>query len=250
MSFPLSAELSLGFLFLLHLAESSTDMQVTGPPKHYGMLLFQAFESLDVFGPLDALQILSKRYKMDLSLISSSSTLDPVSTAPRAPSMNPMNSSFFQSVVPTHTIKDAPDLDVLIIPGGIGTRAPDLNATIDYIRTTYPKLQYLITVCTGAGLAAEAGVLDGKRATTNKGSWIHTIARGPRVKWEGHARWTVDGNVWTSSGISAGIDVTFAFIEHLYGGNVATEIANLMEYERHQDAKWDPFAGIFNVTQP
>ena len=214
------------------------------------MLLFQAFELLDVFGPLDALQILSRKYRMDLSLISSSSTLDPVSTRPRAPGMNPMNSTFFQSVLPTHTIKDAPDLDVLIIPGGLGTRAPDLNATIDYIRTTYPKLQYLITVCTGAGLAAQAGVLDSRRATTNKGSWANTVALGPKVKWEGHARWTVDGNIWTSSGISAGIDVTFAFIQHVYGDDEATDLANLMEYERHQDPKRDPFASIFNVTQP
>lgn len=225
-------------------------MQTTAPPEHYGVLLFQAFEALDVFGPLDALQILSRNYTMDLSLISSSSTLDPVTTQPRAPSMNPMNSTFFQSVLPTHTIEDGPDLDVLIVPGGLGTRASDLGATIDYIRTTYPKLQYLITVCTGAGLAARAGVLDGRRATTNKGSWASTIALGPKVKWEGHARWTVDGNIWTSSGISAGIDVTFAFIQQVYGDDAATYVANRMEYERHQDPKWDPFASIFNVTQP
>ncbi len=187
---------------------------------------------------------------MDLSLISSSSTLDPVSTRPRAPSMNPLNSTFFQSVVPTHTINNAPDLDVLFVPGGLGARAPDLNATIDYIRTTYPKLQYLITICTGAGLAARSGVLDGRRATTNKAAWASTVSLGPKVRWEGRARWTVDGNIWTSSGISAGLDVTFAFIEHLYGGNVATDIANLMEYQRHQDPKWDPFSTVFNVTQP
>ncbi len=224
-------------------------MQTTGPPKHYGMLLFQAFETLDVFGPLDALQILSRHYKMDLSLISSSDTLDPISTQPRAPGMNRLNSTFFQSVVPTHTINDAPDLDVLFIPGGLGVRAPDLNATIDYIRTTYPKLQYLISICTGAGLAARAGVLDGKRATTNKASWASTVALGPKVNWQGRARWTVDGNIWTSSGISAGLDVTLAFIEHLHGANVATEIANLMEYERHQDPNWDPYSTIWNVTQ-
>lgn len=212
------------------------------------MLLFPAFESLDVFGPLDALQILSRQYKMDLALISS--TLDPVSTQPRAASMNPKNSTFFQSVIPTHTLDNAPDLDVLIVPGGLGTRAPDLNATIDFIATAYPKLQYLITVCTGAGLAARAGVLDGKRATTNKASWAGTTALGPNVQWVAQARWTVDGNIWTSSGISAGIDVTLAFIEHLHGKDVATRLANSMEYERHEDPSWDPFSSIFNVTQP
>ncbi|ERF77123.1 hypothetical protein EPUS_07664 [Endocarpon pusillum Z07020] len=248
----LAAILSFVLLFSspVAMAESNREVQTIAPPKHYGMLLFQAFETLDVFGPLDALQILSRNHTMNLSLISSSNTLDPVTTRPRAPGMNPRNSSFSQSVLPTHTIKDAPDLDVLIIPGGLGTRAPDLNAMIDYIRTTYPKLQYLITVCTGTGLVAQAGILNGRRATTNKSSWASTVALGPKVKWQGHARWTVDGNIWTSSGISAGIDVTFAFIQHVYGDDEATDIANLMEYERHQDPKWDPFAGIFNVTPP
>ena len=185
---------------------------------------------------------------MDLALISSN--LDPVSTKPRSPSMNPKNSTFFQSVVPTHTLEDAPDLDVLIVPGGLGTRAPDLNTTIDYITATYPKLQYFLSVCTGAGLAARAGVLDGKRATTNKASWAGTIALGPKVKWVSRARWTVDGNVWTSSGISAGIDMTLAFIADIYGDDVATRLANSMEYERHLDSDWDPYASIFNVTQP
>jgi transcriptional regulator GlxA family with amidase domain len=211
------------------------------------MLLFQAFESLDVFGPLDALQLLSRQHKMDLALLST--TMNPVGTAARAASMNPKNSSFNQQILPTHTLDQAPDLDVLIVPGGLGTRAPDLNSTIDYIATTYPKLQYIITVCTGAGLAARAGVLDGKRATTNKRSWENTIAMGPKVKWVGKARWTQDGNVWTSSGVSAGIDVTLAFIAHVYGEKTAVEIANSMEYDWHRDSHWDPFAALNNITQ-
>lgn len=62
------------------------------------------------------------------------------------------------------------------------------------------------------------------------------------------ARWVVDGNVWTSSGVSAGIDATLAFIEEVYGGEEAASIADLMEYERHTDPSWDPFAEKFNVT--
>jgi transcriptional regulator GlxA family with amidase domain len=223
------------------------DRKPDGLPKSYGMLLFPAFESLDVFGPLDALQTLSRSYKMDLALISS--TLDPVTTKPRSLSMNPENSTFFQSVVPTHTLESAPPLDVLIVPGGLGTRAPDLNSTIHWIAKTYPTLKYLITVCTGAGLAAQSGVLDGKKATTNKASWASTVKLGPKVHWVSHARWTVDGNIWTSSGISASIDVTLAFIDKVYGSNVAKELAYTMEYERHEDPSWDPFANYFNVTK-
>jgi transcriptional regulator GlxA family with amidase domain len=134
-----------------------------------------------------------------------------------------------------------------MIPGGLGTRSPLINATIDYIGATYPKVKYLITVCTGSALAARAGILDGKRATTNKNSWDANVAYGPKVKWVPRARWVVDGNIWTSSGISAGIDATIAFIEEVYGKENATYVANMMEYERHEDPNWDPFSDVFNV---
>ncbi|KAI9826841.1 MAG: hypothetical protein M1832_005780 [Thelocarpon impressellum] len=228
-------------------ATSSHNGSTIRVPQRYGIILFQAFESLDVFGPLDALQMLSRQYKLDLALISAT-TLEPVTTEPRVPSMNPKNSSFFQRVVPTHTLADAPPLDVLFVPGGLGTRAPDLNATVAYIQATYPRLQYLISVCTGVGLVARASVLDGKRATTNKASWAATVALGPDVRWVPKARWTADGNVWTSSGISAGIDVTLAFIAHAYGAEVAGGIADSMEYVWNRDPSDDPFAAVFNVT--
>ena len=209
------------------------------------MILFQTFDLLDVFGPLDALQMLSKQQQLDLFLLSES--LDPITTEPTASFMNPKNSSFFPKVLPTHTFADAPDLDVLIVPGGLGTRSPFLNGTIDYIRNTYPKLKYLLTVCTGAGVAARAGVLDGKRATTNKLSWNSTVSLRTEVNWVPKARWIVDGNTWSSSGISAGIDLTLAFVEHIHGNEVANTVANQMEYEWHNDSSWDPFSAIFNV---
>ncbi|KAI9678222.1 MAG: hypothetical protein M1817_006167 [Caeruleum heppii] len=217
------------------------------PPTRYGMLLFPGFEMLDVFGPLEALQMLSRQHQMDLSLISTS--MDAVTTRPRNPKGNPKNSTFFPTVVPTHTLDTASDVEVLIVPGGIGSRDNNLNSTIGYIAKTFPKLQYLITVCTGARLATQAGVLDGKKATTNKASWAETTALSTKVDWIGQARWVVDGKVWSSSGISAGIDVTLAFIEHIHDKATATTIANLMEYEWHQDSERDPFAAVFNVTQ-
>ncbi|KAL3475930.1 DJ-1/PfpI family protein [Aspergillus californicus] len=216
-------------------------------PKKYGMLLFRAFELLDVYGPLEALQLLSRETQLELFLISE--TLDVVTTQPLTASMNQFNSSFFPTIAPTHTLDNVPDLDVLIIPGGLGTRSPFINKTIDWIAETYPKVEYLITVCTGSGLAARSGILDGRRATTNKASWSSTITYGPKVKWVPEARWVVDGNIWTSSGISAGIDVTLDFIEKFYGKENATTIANTMEYERHTDPKWDPFSKIWDVPR-
>jgi transcriptional regulator GlxA family with amidase domain len=212
-------------------------------PMAYGMLLFRSFDLLDVFGPLEALKMVSNHYHMDLALIST--TLDPVSAEPRLPSSNPFNSSFYPKIVPTHTLETAPkDLDVLIVPGGGGTRASDqdLDVYFKYLRTTFPRLKYLITVCTGAWLTGRAGLLDGKRATTNKGAFEQVKVAVPNVKWEPHARWVVDGNMWTSSGISAGIDVTLEFIECIYGEALAKRITTSMEYERHTDPRWDPFS--------
>ena len=137
-----------------------------------------------------------------------------------------------------------------MIPGGIGPvgglRA--LTSTVDFIRTTYPKLRYLITICVGSGLAAQAGVLDGKRATTHKGAWSTVVPLGPNVTWVHKARWVEDGNIWSSSGVSAGIDVTFAFIEKIYGAENATAVANGIEYDRHTDPDWDPFSDIFPIS--
>ena len=70
------------------------------------------------------------------------------------------------------------------------------------MREAYQDVKYLMTVCTGAGIAARAGILDGKNATTNKAAWNETTALGPNVKWISHARWVVDGNIWTTSGVS------------------------------------------------
>jgi transcriptional regulator GlxA family with amidase domain len=123
-----------------------------------------------------------------------------------------------------------------------------LNATIDFVRTTYPNLQYLITICTGAGIAARAGVLDGRKATTNKAAWNATVALGPNVNWVKEARWVVDGNIWTTSGISAGIDGTLAFIHKVYGKEEGTRISNLMEYTRETNSRDDPFAEVWGVV--
>jgi transcriptional regulator GlxA family with amidase domain len=67
------------------------------------------------------------------------------------------------------------------------------------------------------------------------------------VTWVPVARWVVDGNIWTTSGVAAGMDGMLAFIEHLYGSEVAWTWANGTEYEWHHNSIWDPFSAIFNV---
>ncbi|KAF4981758.1 hypothetical protein FZEAL_2480 [Fusarium zealandicum] len=207
------------------------------PPTKYAVALFPGFQALDVFGPVDALNYMSRQQPLTLSLLHTS--LDPVSTL-----VDDTPGRIGQSVVPTHTYDTAPeDIEVLLVPGGFGTReAKNVERVRDFIKERYPKLRYLLTVCTGSAVAAQAGVLDGREATSNKKSFSWVQSQGPNVKWLREARWVVDGNVWTSSGISAGIDMIFAFIAEQYGQEIADETANGSEYVRNTDPKVDPFA--------
>ncbi|GKZ17588.1 hypothetical protein AbraIFM66951_004316 [Aspergillus brasiliensis] len=235
----------------------------TSPTLRIGVLLFPGFQALDVFGPLDVLNVLSwstnttntniNTSTPTLSLSLLSTTLSPISTLPPS-----IPNALSQSILPTDTLTSSPPLDVLFIPGGWGTRAP-LPEYVEYIRTVYPTLKYLLTVCTGGKLAARAGVLDGKRATTNKNDWEAVVRDAPRVEWVREARWVVDrsdvdvdgrgngeGNgkgpeVWSSAGVSAGVDLMFAWVESIWGEEVAERVERVLEFRRWREADVDPF---------
>ncbi|GAP92358.2 putative dj-1 family protein [Rosellinia necatrix] len=214
-------------------------------PKNFGVVVFRAMLMQDMVGVVDPLQNMAHKFPMNLYILSS--TMDPVTTEPASAAMNMYNSSFWPTINPTHTFATAPDdIEVLIVPGGPGVRAPDVSPMTDFIRDRYPKLRYLLTVCTGAGLAAKSGVLDGRKATTNKSAWATITSYGPNTTWVSPARWVVDGNIWSSSGATAGLDLTFAWIEHIWGPEWVEYVSGLQEYVSHpQD--FDPFADKFNI---
>lgn len=151
------------------------------PPRRIGFLLPRAFDIIDIFGPFEVFQALSRKTHLDMFMLAR--TLEPVKTEPVAASMNQFNSSFYPTFNPTHTFADNPPLDVLVVPGGAAARSPDLGPEIEYIKKVFPSLKYFITICTGAGIAAQSGVLDGHRATTNKAAWNTMTPMGPKVKW-------------------------------------------------------------------
>lgn len=199
-------------------------------------MVFPGFQVLDAFGPLDTLNNLSRT--TPLEFVTLAATLDPVNSRVEGPGR------IGQSVLPTHTFDDCPDdLEVLLVPGGFGARNPAITAPIaEFVKRIFPKLRYLLTVCTGSAIVAQSGLLDGRRATSNKRSWDWATSQGPAVNWVRQARWVVDGNIWTSSGISAGIDLMFAFVADQYGEEVAKRLADGAEYVRNPNANDDPFA--------
>ncbi|KAI0542736.1 ThiJ/PfpI family protein [Xylaria digitata] len=206
------------------------------PPTKFGVVLFPGFQALDVFGPLDALNNLSRMIPLEFTVLAV--TLDPVNTEVPNPGR------IGQSVVPTHTFDNCPkDLEVLLVPGGFGARDPAITAPIvEFLKRIFPQLRHLLTVCTGSAIVAQSGLLDGRRATSNKRSWEWATSQGPAVWWVREARWVADGNIWTSSGVSAGIDLMFAFIADQYGEETAKQLADIAEYVRNPDSSVDPFA--------
>jgi transcriptional regulator GlxA family with amidase domain len=232
-------------------------------PVHYGVLLFPGFQALDVFGPLDVFNSLSMLYHFPIKMTMLAKTPEAVETShqragnqmfshPETDCSQSMqiDRTFEEQLkiqeTGAHGDNGKGAIDVLIVPGGIGTRN-DMAAEIDFIKRMYPSLKAVLSVCTGATLLARAGVLDGRRATTNKRAWEWATSNGPKVNWIGEARWVVDGNITTGSGVSAGIDATYAFVSDNYGETIAQELADSAEYVRWTDADHDPFAKRWDV---
>jgi putative intracellular protease/amidase len=132
---------------------------------------------------------------------------------------------------------------VLLIPGGPGTRSlVDDAVFIEMILAQSLAASHVLTVCTGSALLARTGLLDGRQATTNKRAWDWAVSNGPCVKWRRLARWVVDGCFYTSSGVSAGMDMALGFIADAYGQGVAQEAASAIEYRWSPDPGDDPFS--------
>ncbi|KAF7353879.1 hypothetical protein MVEN_01073800 [Mycena venus] len=143
--------------------------------------------------------------------------------------------------------------DILFLPAG---PIPDFetgdhkvpDGVMPFIATQAPKAKYILSVCGGAVYLAFAGVLSGKKATTNKAFYRPIVAATPKdIQWVAKARWVVDGNVWTSSGVSAGSDMTLAFIEHLAGPRVTRFIRGMVEI-REVTEEDDPFAEFHGLV--
>ncbi|MEO5837476.1 MAG: DJ-1/PfpI family protein [Acidimicrobiales bacterium] len=191
-------------------------------PLRIGAVLFARFELLDVFGPLEMFGVLPNRF--ELSML--------------GPQAGAVVSNQGPSAHADYAYADAPPVDIVLVPGGIGRLVVIEDGSF---------LDWLARYCATALLAA-AGLLDGYRATSNKRSFEWVREQGPRVEWVPEARWVVDRNRWTSSGVAAGIDMALALIAHLHGSDVAQSVADNTEYEWHVDPHWDPFAALHGLV--
>jgi transcriptional regulator GlxA family with amidase domain len=206
---------------------------MSATPLRIGTVLFERFELLDVFGPLEMFGVMPTRF--ELSMI--------------GPSLGAVTSNQGPRAHADYAYADAPPVDIVLVPGGIGRLVViEDRSFLDWLAGYCATAQYVTSVCTGSALLAAAGLLDGYRATSNKRSFDWVREQGPRVEWVPEARWVVDRNRWTSSGVAAGIDMALALIGHLHGKEVAQSVADNTEYEWHVDSNWDPFAARHGVV--
>ncbi len=137
------------------------------------------------------------------------------------------------SVTPAFSFADTPPIDLLVVPGGVGTRAlVNDEETISFIRSQASSAKIVAAVCTGALLLAKAGLLRGKRATTHWAALDELANLDPEVHVEREKRWVDEGKIVTSGGVAAGIDMAFHLVEARCGREVADETAHYIEYRR------------------
>ncbi|MBI3851620.1 MAG: DJ-1/PfpI family protein [Verrucomicrobia bacterium] len=199
-----------------------------------GIVIFPGFELLDAYGPLEMWGNLKGKVK--------------VVTVARE--KGEITSSQGPKTVAEFGFKDCPPLDLILIPGGFG--ALDVlkdTETLDWLRERSAKAEITMSVCNGASVLAAASLLDGRPATTNKAFWSRATTPWPNVKWVKRARWVDDGRIVTSSGVSAGMDMTLHVVERLFGKKTADNLANGSEYEWHRDPSWDPYAELHGLVQ-
>ena len=189
------------------------------------IVLFNDFETLDIFGPLE---ILGKVQEYDIHYYSQNGG---------------MITSRQKTQIITEDIDLADKKGILVIPGGQGTRElVNDESFLNMLKVIAEESGFCLSICTGSALLAKANVLNGKSATSNKQAfeWVKSI--NDTVNWVQKARWVVDGKYYTSSGVSAGIDMTLGFVSDRFGEEKANQIAHNIEYVWNSDSKNDLFS--------
>ena len=188
-------------------------------PRQIGILAFNNLEELDAIGPWEVFSWASKQENSDMSVCMIGSGGTEITCAKGL------------KIVTDYTTQDHPPLDIVLVPGGQGTRPifHDGGPEIDWLKSVAPACQWVTSVCTGSLLLQRAGVLDGKRATTHWGA-MDLLRGAGGVDVMDDVRFVVDGNVVTSAGVSAGIDMALWLTGQLVSPEFARFVQKGIEY--------------------
>jgi len=192
-----------------------------------GVLIFNDVEVLDFAGPFE---VFSRTRTVPGSDSRQSDDSAPFETFTVARSRDAVTAIGGLTVMPRYSWADAPPIDILVVPGGFGTRALLTDEpTLRWIGQTSAASRQVTSVCTGALLLAKVGLLRAKRATTHWAGLDLLASIDPTIRVQRDRRVVHDG-VFTSAGVSAGIDMSFAVVEQICGRDVAIETAHYIEY--------------------
>ena len=193
--------------------------------KRVGIVLFENIEVLDFYGPFEVFSVVrlnEERRREDPS---------PFEALLVEEKNDPVVTTGGMKVIPDHTFENCPKLDILVVPGGWGTRKELKNRVmLDWLRIRAAEVETLTSVCTGSMLLGFAGLLDGCHATTHWRSldWMRESFPAVMVEYDKHV--VEDGRILTSAGISAGIDMALKVVSRYYGEAIARATARHMEY--------------------
>lgn len=203
-----------------------------------GVLVFPGFQLLDAAGPISAFEIAGR-------LAAKPSAIKVLAIAPGA-----VKSSSGVEMM-ARSIRSLGAISTLIVAGGEGTRAAArCSKTLAFVRAMVKRGVRVASVCSGAYILAEAGVLDGRRATTHWQRTRHFLASYPDVKLESDKIFVRDGNVWTSAGISAGIDLALAMVTEDFGEDVARETARQLVLYHRRSGGQSQFSSLLELKAP
>jgi putative intracellular protease/amidase len=190
-------------------------------------LIFDDFELLDLFGPVEVLGNIEE-YRVKYFSVNGGTVRGRLN-----------------ALIVTEPVGALEAEGILLLPGGRGTRTlVNDDGFTAKLKTAAEASKWCLTVCTGSALLAKTGLLDGRGATSNKMAFRWAKGAGQNVNWKYRARWVVDGKYYTSSGVSAGIDMALGFVQDQFSEEKAREIAQRIEYEWNGDKDNDPFAAI------
>ncbi|HEX2909728.1 MAG TPA: DJ-1/PfpI family protein [Chloroflexia bacterium] len=195
-------------------------------PLNVGILIFNEVEVLDFCGPFEVFSVTRRT-----GVNSQDETNKPFAVFTIAETDRIVRTRGGMLVQPHYNIQNHPPVDILVVPGGWGTRKEvDNPVLIEWLAKISGETQLNTSVCTGAFLLAKTGLLDGHKATTHWLSLDRMEQTFPRVQVIRNTRWVDEGAIISSAGISAGIDMSLHIVERLLGREVAEQTARQMEY--------------------